>query len=406
MKRLICLTLAIVVMICCMPTAAATQMPDCKVSLVASHLSANVGDEIKVSLVFENAADYPYGLAAFTAMLSYNSKAVKLENIKYAVNRSDIMSNSMSGILKALYIFTSTAKKPGFNKNDVFCTATFTILDSDVDIADFALTFDAITVSEYYTDSSGKTKVNNYQVGFNSPTVSVDILGNEPPVQSNPTSSQISASSSAPAVSTPTASAPAVSTPVESAPAVSTPTVSTPVESTPAASAPAVSSPVESTPAASAPAVSSPVESAPAASAPAVSTPVESSPVESTPDVSTPAESSPVESAPAASSPIESSSSANKPSAVVNDKFVDVEDAADNSVAVDIFDDEGNLSSETEIALPESDNVESSPVTSEPANSVPKGNDTLFIVVISIFAATVIGAITAIVIIIIRKKKD
>ena len=102
MKKLICFLMAVIIIACGIQSAFAAKMPDCKVKLIASHLSANVGDEIKLSLIFENAADYPYGLAAFTAMLSYNDKAVKLESIKAAVPRADIMSNNKACLVKSL----------------------------------------------------------------------------------------------------------------------------------------------------------------------------------------------------------------------------------------------------------------------------------------------------------------
>ena len=293
MKKLICFLMAVIIIACGIQSAFAAEMPDCKVKLIASHLSANVGDEIKLSLIFENAADYPYGLAAFTAMLSYNDKAVKLESIKAAVPRADIMSNNKAGLVKSLYIFASSEKQPGFNKNDVFYTATFTVLNSTVDIAHFSLTFDAITVSDYSADN----EVTNYQVKFNSPEVSVDIIGNEP-------------------------------------------TESVPSNSSSAPSAPTVSNPTQS-----------------------------------------------------------------KPDAVENDEFKDVESGNNDKISIDIFDDEGNTSSESEFVNSVTSEFESKPDSSEHSPAVPNGNKTLFFTVSAIFASTVICAVVAIVIIIASKNK-
>ncbi len=312
MKRFISSVIAALLIICCIPSAFAAEMPDCRVKLVASHLSAKAGDEVKISLIFENAADYPYGLAAFTASLKYDSSAVKLKEIKSAAPRSDVTSSNKPGLVKTLYIFASATMQPGFNKNDVFYTATFTVLDSKVDIADFSVTFDAITVSEYYTDKDGKTKVNNHQVKFNSPKINVDIIGNETPVQSQ--------SSSSTSVSTQS------STSVQSALSGS----------------------------------SASNESAPTQS---------------------------------------------KPESVENDEFVDVEQGDNDKISVDLFDDDGNLSSETEkvnsaVSLPSSGQV-----ASKPEVPVQNGDGSLFTVVILIFAASVIGAAAAITIIIVRKNK-
>ncbi len=297
MKKLVCIILAIIIICASATVGFAAEIPDCKVSLVASHISAKAGDEIKVSLIFENAADYPYGLAAFCASLSYDSNAVKLESIKSAALRTDVTTSSKLGLAKTLYIFASATKQPGFNKNSAFLTATFTVLDSNVDIADFSVTFDAITVSEYTADN----KVNNYQVPFNSPKASIDIIGNESPV---------AASSSAASSNIATESAASSAAPVESA-----------------------------------------------------------------------------------------------PESVKNDDFIDVEKDNNDKISVDTVDDSGNISSETEIVNPTESRSESDLTASEPFNPIPKGNDKLFIVVMSIFAATVIGAVVAVIIIIIRKNK-
>ncbi len=306
MKRFICLLLAIMIMCVACVSALADEMPDCKVSLTASHTAAQVGDTVKVSLMFENAADYPYGLAAFCAILTYDKNVLKLDSIVSAAPRTSVTSNSKPGELKTLYIFASAAKEPGFNTNSVFYTATFTVLDSTADNADLNVTFDAITVSDYSNDK----KVTNYQVPFNSPSVSVDIVGNEP-IQSENVSSAATSNASSDMSSKTTSDIVASVGMVES-----------------------------------------------------------------------------------------------KPTSVINDNFVDVEqNSSSDKVSVDKFDNDGNLIEETEKDVEPTVSTIQPSDQPESANPLPKGNDKLFIAVMSILAATVIGAITAIIILIVRKNK-
>lgn len=213
MKRIITLIITIAILCTASIPAFAAEMPYCRVSLTPSHLTAEVGDEIKISLVFENASQYPYGLAAFCASLAYDKDAVRLESIKSAAPRSDVTSSNKAGLAKALYVFASATAKSGFNKDTAFLTATFTVLDSNIDKADFSVTFDSITVSDY-TDGN---RVTNYQVDFNSPTVSVDIIGNKPPsAESAVSASDSSQPTSNNVQSKPTASSSSQATDTES----------------------------------------------------------------------------------------------------------------------------------------------------------------------------------------------
>ena len=212
MKRaftVICAVLAAVFM--CVPVHAAN-LPDCNVSLIASHITAVAGDEIQVSLVFNNASEYPYGLGAFCAKLTYNSNAVKLKSVKSAAPRSDVTSNNSGSTLNTLYVFASVTAQPGFNTDGVFYTATFKVLDNASGNADFALTFDEMTVCEYSSDG----KVTNHKVPFNSPSASVAIKSGSLNSESSQTASS-QASSAAPVNSQSASSQPADSgAPVQS----------------------------------------------------------------------------------------------------------------------------------------------------------------------------------------------
>ena len=213
MKRVftvICAVLAAAFM--CVPVHAAN-LPDCNVSLIASHITAVAGDEIQVSLVFNNASEYPYGLGAFCAKLTYNSNAVKLKSVKSAAPRSDVTSNNSGSTLNTLYVFASVTAQPGFNTDGVFYTATFKVLDNASGNADFALTFDEMTVCEYSSDG----KVTNHKVPFNSPSVSVAIKsGSENSGSASSQTASSQASSAAPVNSQPASSQPATSQPADS----------------------------------------------------------------------------------------------------------------------------------------------------------------------------------------------
>lgn len=211
MKRVftvICAVLAAAFM--CVPVHAA-KLPDCNVSLIASHITAVAGDEIQVSLVFNNASEYPYGLGAFCAKLTYNSNAVKLKSVKSAAPRSDVTSNNSGSTLNTLYVFASVTAQPGFNTDGVFYTATFKVLENASGNADFALTFDEMTVCEYSSDG----KVTNHKVPFNSPSASVAIKSGSLNSESSQTASS-QASSAAPVNSQPASSQPATSQPADS----------------------------------------------------------------------------------------------------------------------------------------------------------------------------------------------
>ena len=171
MKRIFALALSVVLLFSFDFSVSAADFPDLKASLTASNESVEVGQEFKVTLSFDNASKYPYGLAAFCAYLTYDSNVVSVKSINAAVPRSSIRHNSMSGELRSVYIYSNAQKKPGFNTDGPFYTVTFEALSAGD--ANINVTFDTMMVTDY------NTKELNFKVGFNSPSVSVKVNGDE-----------------------------------------------------------------------------------------------------------------------------------------------------------------------------------------------------------------------------------
>ena len=171
MKRIFAFTLSVVLLFCFAFSVSAAKFPDLKVSLTASNETVEVGQEFKVTLSFDNASKYPYGLAAFCAYLKYDSRVVTVKSINAAVPRSSIRHNSMSGELRSVYTYANAQKKPGFNTDGPFYTVTFEALSAGD--ANINVTFDTMMVTDY------NTKELNFKVGFNSPSVSVKVNGGD-----------------------------------------------------------------------------------------------------------------------------------------------------------------------------------------------------------------------------------
>ena len=177
MKRILAFALSVVLMLGFAFSVSAADFPDLKVSLTTSNESVDVGQEFKVTLSFDNASDYPYGLAAFCAYLKYDSNVVAVKSINAAVPRSSIRHNSMSGELRSVYTYANAQKKPGFNTDGAFYTVTFEALsfgDANINV-----TFDTMIVTDYDTEEL------NFNVGFNSPSVSVKVNGGDEEISSS-----------------------------------------------------------------------------------------------------------------------------------------------------------------------------------------------------------------------------
>jgi len=194
MKRIFALVLSIMLVFGFAFSVNAADFPALKVSLEASNESVDVGQEFKVTLSFDNASDYPYGLAAFCAYLTYDSSVLRVKSINAAVPRSSIRHNSMSGELRSVYTYANAQKKPGFNTDGPFYTVTFEALASGS--SNIGVTFDTMIVTDYNTEEL------NFNVGFNSPSLSVKVNGSDENVSSSATSSQASLNTSSQSVST------------------------------------------------------------------------------------------------------------------------------------------------------------------------------------------------------------
>ena len=201
MKKIFAFALSIILLFSMTFVASAVEFPELKVSLSSSEESVDVGEEVKVTLAFNNASKYPFGLAAFCSFLTYDANVLKLKSVSAAVPRSSIRNNSLSGELRSVYTFASAQKKPGFNTDGPFYTVTFEAIGSGNSTVN--VTFDAVTVTDYNTDEL------NFKVGFNSPSVIVKVNGDEgdstgdtsSAVSSNKTSSAVSSNKTSSAVS-------------------------------------------------------------------------------------------------------------------------------------------------------------------------------------------------------------
>lgn len=194
MKRLIAFAISLILVFGFITPAYAAEFPDLQVALNADNDTVYVGDELKVTLSFENASEYPYGLAAFCSMLRYDSNVLKVSSITAAAPRSSIRHNSMSGELRSVYTFADAQKKPGFNVDGAFYTVTFKAVSAGS--TDISVTFDAVTVTDYDSEQL------NFKVAFNSPKISVKVNG-----------PAIEIPSDAPSADTPSANAPSSTTP-------------------------------------------------------------------------------------------------------------------------------------------------------------------------------------------------
>lgn len=192
MKKFLPLIVCLMIMMIYIPVRA-DNMPDCKTELVANYTTVAAGEQLKVSLAFNNAASYPYGLAAFCATVSYDESKLKLEKIECATSAQNVNTakDNDKGMFKVLYCFASAKHTPGFNKNGAFATATFTVLETAASgKTSISADFDSITVSTYKSST-----VTNHQVKFNKPKTSVKI--NNPAVPETSSSSSSGGTSSA-----------------------------------------------------------------------------------------------------------------------------------------------------------------------------------------------------------------
>ncbi len=147
---------------------------DVKVKLIASALKAEPGDRFSVTYSFENAADYKYGLTAFTSKLKFDSNQLRCVNVTHSkFNNSALTTNrALTGEVRTLYTYASLTKDPGVNTNEAFVTYTFVVTKTAVaGKASLSLDFDTIVTTDY-DESPAKNKTLTY----NKPTISVEII--------------------------------------------------------------------------------------------------------------------------------------------------------------------------------------------------------------------------------------
>ncbi len=184
MKKVFSILLTICLIMLLAFPASAAEYPDLKVSLVSEYNSVEIGEEVKVTLSFNNASKYPFGLAAFCSYLNYDDAVLRVKSVNAAVPRSSIRHNSMSGELRSVYTFASAQKEPGFNTDGAFYTVIFEAVGAGEAIVN--VTFDAITITDYDKDEL------NFRVNFNSPSVKIEVKGDSATNDTSSTQSGIS----------------------------------------------------------------------------------------------------------------------------------------------------------------------------------------------------------------------
>ncbi len=167
MKKISAFIIAFILLFTLTVPAFAANLPALQVELNADNSTVNVGEEIKVTLSFNNASDYPYGLAAFCAYLTYDSNILKVKSVNVAAPRSSVRHNSMKGELRSIYTFASAQKEPGFNTDGAFYTVVFETLAAGS--SDIAVTFDTMMVTDYDAEEL------NFKVDYNSPKILVNV---------------------------------------------------------------------------------------------------------------------------------------------------------------------------------------------------------------------------------------
>lgn len=200
-KNALLLILSLVITLTvCSSVLSVSAAEDVNVKLIASALKAEPGDKFSVSYSFENAGDYKYGLTAFTSKLKFDSNQLRCVNVIHSkFNNSAMTTNrALTGEVRTLYTYASLTKDPGVNTNETFVTYVFVVTNNAVaGNATLSLDFDTIITTDY-----DKPSVENKNLTYNKPTISVEIISDnvastssesattsEKPVESGSTSS-------------------------------------------------------------------------------------------------------------------------------------------------------------------------------------------------------------------------
>ncbi len=171
-------------------TASAAE--DIKVRLVSDVLKAKPGNKFIVSYSFENAADYKYGLAAFTSYLKFDSTKVRCVKVQYGTyNQLSLSTNrSLKDEVRTIYAFASTTKEPGVNDSKAFVNYEFIVTKEATGTVEFSLDFDTIITTNY-----DKNPIQNKALSFNKPTIKVEIVNDDATSSSTATSKPENSSS-------------------------------------------------------------------------------------------------------------------------------------------------------------------------------------------------------------------
>lgn len=174
-KNALLLILSLVITLTvCSSVLSVSAAEDVTVKLIASALKAEPGDKFSVSYSFENAGDYKYGLTAFTSKLKFDSNQLRCVNVIHSkFNNSAMTTNrALTGEVRTLYTYASLTKDPGVNTNETFVTYVFIVTNNAVaGNATLSLDFDTIITTDY-----DKPSVENKNLTYNKPTISVEII--------------------------------------------------------------------------------------------------------------------------------------------------------------------------------------------------------------------------------------
>ena len=174
-KNALLLILSLVITLTvCSSVLSVSAAEDVNVKLIASALKAEPGDKFTVSYSFENAGDYKYGLTAFTSKLKFDSNQLRCVNVIHSkFNNSAMTTNrALTGEVRTLYTYASLTKDPGVNTNETFVTYVFVVTkDAVAGNATLSLDFDTIITTDY-----DKPSVENKNLTYNKPTISVEII--------------------------------------------------------------------------------------------------------------------------------------------------------------------------------------------------------------------------------------
>ncbi len=182
----ICL-IAVLMTVCSTAFISVSAANEIKVELIASALKAEPNDRFSVSYSFTNAADYKYGLSAFTSFLRFEDDKVKCVKVTHSKFNNTVLTTNrnLTGEVRTLYTYANLNKKPGVNSDAAFVTYEFVVKKDAVGKVNFTLDFDTVTSTDY-----DYNPVKNISLAFNKPTFTVEIVNPNAPVSSEQQSSK------------------------------------------------------------------------------------------------------------------------------------------------------------------------------------------------------------------------